>query len=84
MYAHDVETVVADEGAAYGAAILAGVGAGRWASVDQANDAVVRVAASVSPEPNASSLLQQQYQVYRRIYPALRSIFEATPSAASL
>lgn len=84
VYAHDVETVVADEGAAYGAAILAGVGAGRWASVDQANDAVVRVAASVSPEPNASSLLQQQYQVYRRIYPALRSIFEATPSAASL
>ena len=38
---HAVEIVTAEEGAAYGAAILAGVGAGRWKSVDEACDAVV-------------------------------------------
>ena len=36
-----VETVTAEEGAAYGAALLAGVGAGVWPTVDEACDAVV-------------------------------------------
>ena len=42
VYGHAVETVDADEGAAYGAAILAGVGAGVWPTVDEACDALVR------------------------------------------
>ena len=83
VYALAVETVVAEEGAAYGAAILAGVGAGCWASVDQACDAVVRVAGRVDPDPNTCSLLQQHYQVYRRIYPALHSVFGENRSPAS-
>src|SRR5262249_51169750 len=42
VYAHEVETVEAEEGAAFGAAILAAVGAGHFASVDEASDAVIR------------------------------------------
>lgn len=76
VYAHEVETVAAEEGAAYGAAILAGVGSGCWASVDEACDAVVRVAGSVAPDRKASTLHEKQYRVYRQIYPALRSVFE--------
>src|SRR5215471_18009695 len=44
IYAHEVELVEAEEGAAYGAAILAGVGARHWNTVDEACDAIVRVA----------------------------------------
>ena len=76
VYGNDVEIVAAEEGAAYGAAILAGVAAGCWASVDAACEAVVRVASRVSPDPTVCSLLHQQYQVYRRIYPALQSMFD--------
>ena len=47
----EVEIVEAEEGAAYGAAILAGVGAGMWSSVDAACSAVVRVAQRVAPQP---------------------------------
>jgi xylulokinase len=75
VYGHDVELVAAEEGAAYGAAILAGVGAGCWNCVDQACEAVVRVASRVKVNPENSSLLQENYRNYRRIYPALRSIF---------
>jgi xylulokinase len=39
VYAHEVEILKAEEGAAYGAAILAGVGSGCWKSVDEACDA---------------------------------------------
>jgi xylulokinase len=75
VYGQAVETVQAEEGAAYGAALLAGVGVGAWASVDAACDAVVRVAKRTAPEPEASRVMQETYVSYRRLYPALRSIF---------
>jgi xylulokinase len=75
VYAQEVETVEAEEGAAYGAAILAGVGAKCWSNVDQACDAVVRVAQRVSPNAATREQMQRGYQVYRHIYPALKSVF---------
>jgi xylulokinase len=75
VYGHEVETVEAEEGAAYGAAILAGVGAKIWGSVDQANDAIVRVSERISPDEVNSERMQNDYRIYRRIYPNLRSIF---------
>ena len=51
MYGHPVEIVAAEEGAAYGAALLAGVGAGAWRTVDEACDAVVRVVTRIEPDP---------------------------------
>jgi xylulokinase len=72
VYAHEVEIVEAEEGAAYGAAILAAVGAGHFASVDQACDAVIRVATRVAPIRASSSVLQKNYPTFRRLYPALR------------
>ena len=74
VYAHEVELVEAEEGAAYGAAILAGVGAKHWKSVDEACDAIVRVAKSVAPNAKDSATMQKSYATYRRIYPALRSL----------
>ena len=71
VYAHEVELVAAEEGAAYGAAILAAVGARHFASVDEACDAVVHVASHVKPDPASSALLQKNYATFRRLYPAL-------------
>jgi xylulokinase len=75
VYAHEVEIVAAEEGAAYGAAILAGVGVGAWSSVDEACDRVVRVAARIAPNPTDSRTMQQSYPIYRKIYPALHQLF---------
>jgi xylulokinase len=74
IYGREVATVVAEEGAAYGAALLAGVGAGSWPSVDAACDAVVRIANRVAPNLESSTLLDKQYARFKAIYPALRSI----------
>jgi xylulokinase len=73
-YGQRVETVAAEEGAAYGAAILAGVGAKAWPSVDVACDAVVRVAGSMGPNTEDSQVMETAYRIYRRIYPAMKSI----------
>lgn len=75
VYGQEVETVAAEEGAAYGAAILAAVGAGRWPSVDAACAEVVRVERVIAPQPEAAALLGEQYQAYRRLYPALSQVF---------
>jgi xylulokinase len=75
VYGQAVDTVRAEEGAAYGAALLAGVGIGVWKSVDAACDAVVRVAKHTAVDPAASAVLQQAYLRYRQIYPALRPLF---------
>lgn len=77
IYGHEVEVVEAEEGAAYGAAILAGVGAKTWSSVDEACEAVVRIARRVPAQPSVVALMEQNYRSYRNIYPALRTISEA-------
>jgi len=74
VYGREVEIVAAEEGAAYGAAILAGVGAGAWNSVEQACEAVVRVAKRIAPNQKDSAAMQQAYRTYRQIYPALCQI----------
>ena len=77
VYNHEVEVVEAEEGAAYGAAILAGVGARIWPSVDAACDSVVRVASRTQPNPANAEAMQKNYAAYRRIYPAMKSIFSS-------
>ena len=72
-YGRELEIVAAEEGAAYGAAILAGVGVGGWSSVEQACEAVVTVARRIAPNDNDSSTMQKAYGTYRKIYPALKS-----------
>jgi xylulokinase len=68
------ELIEADEGAAYGAALLAGVGTGNWPSVEAACETVVRVAKRVQPDPNVVAKMNRQYAEYRKLYPALRGI----------
>jgi xylulokinase len=77
IYDHEVEILAAEEGAAYGAALLAGVGVGAWSSVDEACEQAVRVAARVKPDISAAALLNRRYSAYRALYPALRSVEEA-------
>jgi xylulokinase len=77
VYGHEVEVVEAEEGAAYGAAILAGVGLQMWPSVDAACEAVVRVSQRVRPVPAGVATMQKGYAAYGQIYPAMKSIFQA-------
>ena len=77
VYGHEVEIVEAEEGAAYGAALLAGVGAKIWPSVDAACESVVRVVERIRPNPANAEVMQNNYAAYRRIYPAMKSIFSA-------
>jgi xylulokinase len=77
VYGQEVEIVDAEEGAAYGAAILAGVGAKLWPSVDDACRSVVRVAKRIPANSAGMAVMNRSYAAYRKVYPATRSIFSA-------
>jgi xylulokinase len=72
VYGHTVDTASAEEGAAYGAAILAAVGIGRWPTVDAACDALVHEATVTMPQPEVANAMNDRYDAYTRLYPALR------------
>jgi xylulokinase len=82
VYGHEVECVEAEEGAAYGAALLAGVGAKVWPSVDEACSSVVRVAARVQPRRENIDVMNESYAKYRRVYGATREVFQPAMSAS--
>jgi xylulokinase len=72
VYNHPVEVLQAEEGGAFGAALLAGTGVDAWPSVQAACAATVRAAETI--EPIAAEAMQRAYPHYRRVYPALRGV----------
>jgi xylulokinase len=83
VYGQPVEIVAAEEGAAYGAALLAGIGIGVWPSADAACDAVIRVAQRVVPQAEDSAKLQEFYALYRKLYPSLEAVFHGLHAATA-
>ena len=77
IYGQPVEIVEAEEGAAYGAALLAGVGSGVWSTVDAACSSVIRLSTRVKPQPQVVDLMNAQYSEYRRVYGATRTIYRS-------
>jgi xylulokinase len=71
----ELVTVNTTEGAAFGAALLAGVGAGLWPTVDAACAHTITVTGSTSPQAEAVARYEQAYAVYRDLYPALKPSF---------
>ena len=68
----ELVTVNTTEGAAYGAALLAGVGVGVWDSVDTACDACIKVTGSTSPQSEMVPVYEDIYQAYTKLYPILK------------
>jgi xylulokinase len=63
------------EGAAFGAALLAGVAAGQWPSIEQACDRVIRAASRQLPEQETVRSYDRAYEIYKDLYPSLRRAF---------
>ncbi len=76
----ELVTVNTTEGAAYGAALLAGVAAGMWSNVDAACAQTISVSDRIAPDAQSVATYQVVYQHYRNLYPMLRPTFHALAS----
>lgn len=72
----ELVTVNTSEGAAFGAALLAGAGAGAWSDVPAACQVAVKITGSTSPDPAQSEAYGKAYSLYRELYPALKPSFD--------
>ena len=74
VYGHAVEVLTAEEGGAFGAALMAGVGAGAWPDLDAACAAGITVAERIEPDPAWVAAYASSYEEWRKLYPALATL----------
>lgn len=72
----ELVTVNTTEGAAFGAALLAGVATGNWDNVPAACRKVVKITGITLPDPAQVEAYRKAYPLYRQLYPSLKPIFD--------
>jgi xylulokinase len=75
IYGQDVVTINASEGPAFGAALLAQVGTGGFATVPEACDATIQVVETTPVDPEAKATYDRAYPIYRKLYRDLKDTF---------
>jgi len=79
----ELVTVNTTEGGAYGAALLAGVGAGAWDNVVSACKMCIQITGSTQPDSSQVEAYKETYAVYRILYPALKVSFKKMSGISS-
>ena len=77
IYGQKVVTINAEEGPAYGVALLAAAGTGAYKNVVEACSATIRVIERTNVNPKHKKLYNQSYPVYRQLYQSLKGDFHS-------
>lgn len=64
-----------EEGPGYGGAMLAMVGCGLYENVNDCVKALVKTTATIEPKPELSAKYEERYQIFKKIYPAMKELF---------
>ena len=70
-----IDRIESEEGPGYGGAMLAAVGCGEFASVEEAAEKLVKIVETIEPEPELAAKYEERYQKYAKVYPAVKEIF---------
>ncbi|OPZ11004.1 MAG: Xylulose kinase [candidate division BRC1 bacterium ADurb.BinA364] len=72
IYGQPVATINVDEGPAFGAAIIAGVGVGVYKDFASVCSSLIQVTRTIDPIPENVARLNDNYALFRELYPALK------------
>lgn len=75
IYGVDCAVINAQEGPAYGVALLAGVGTGVWSNIEEACDAAISERERLTPNAERAEHYRKLHEQYDRLYPALKGEF---------
>ena len=70
-----VHILTTEQGPGYGAAILAMVGTGAYASAEEAVDRIVRTSETIQPDPDKIDAYRKRYETFRKLYPLLKQLY---------
>ncbi len=71
-----VDKINSEEGPGFGAAILAAVGCEKFNSVEEAASKLIKVVSTIEPEEELVRKYEEKYQMFKTIYPALKSVYD--------
>ena len=71
-----VDIIESEEGPGYGGAMLAVVGCGEFASVEEAADKLVKVIDTVEPDAELTAKYDVRYNQFKQIYPTVKPVFD--------
>lgn len=71
-----LDIIESEEGPALGAAMLAAVACGEYASVEEIAEKMVKVVDTMEPEPELVAKYEARYQQFKEIYPACKAVYE--------
>jgi xylulokinase len=77
VYESAVCTINADEGPAYGVALLAGVGTGVWGSVEEACEQSISTVSRHEVQPENVRVYREYYPLFQSLYRSLKGDFAA-------
>ena len=78
VFGKKVYAMAADEGPAYGVALLAAVGAGEYGTIEEACAATVTTTAETKPDAKARKAYDEAFPKFQRLYAALKDEFPRT------
>jgi len=76
VFNREMVTINSTEGSAYGAALLAATGTGKFSSIEEACRTCIRVTDRCEPDPARAQVYEEYYGVYRNLYPRLKASFK--------
>ena len=77
VFGQNVVTINAEEGPAYGVALLAAVGAGAFKNVEEACAATIRVVSRTPCDKKAAKVYDRGFPIYQQLYRSLKEDFRA-------
>ena len=84
IYGQNVVTVNAEEGPAYGVALLAMAGTGAYDSVVEACEATIQIVSQTAYSRRDKKLYDQAYPIYRQLYHRLKDLFPTLTELAEV
>ncbi len=77
MFGHRADTINAEQGPAYGVALLAAVGAGEYSSIQQACRATIHVVDRTPCHRGNARIYDRLFPVYQQLYRSLKNDFQS-------
>ncbi|PRX18160.1 xylulokinase [Orenia metallireducens] len=77
IFANEISLLNVEEGPAFGAALIAGVGVGVYDSFEEAANSIIKVKEVISPNLESVELYDKQYKLYKQLYVSLKDEFKA-------
>lgn len=71
-----VDKINSTEGPAFGAAILAAVGCGKYSSVEEAAKKLIQVTQTIDQDEELVLKYNRKYEIFKELYPTLKPMFD--------